>query len=93
MYVHTYISAEGNGNPLQYSCLGNPMDRGAWWAVVHGVAESQTLLSDFTSLTSYFITGEGNGKPLQYSCLKSPMDRVAWWAVVHGVSESRTRLK
>ena len=35
---------EGNGNPLQYSCLENPMDRGAWQAVVHGVAESQTLL-------------------------------------------------
>ena len=32
----------GNGNPLQYSCLGNPMDRGAWWATVHGVAESDT---------------------------------------------------
>ena len=31
---------EGNGNPLQYSCLGNPIDRGAWWAAVHGVAES-----------------------------------------------------
>jgi len=31
--------AEGNGNPLQYSCLGNPMDRGAWWAIVHGIAE------------------------------------------------------
>ena len=31
---------EGNGNPLQYSCLQNPMDRGAWWAIVHGVAES-----------------------------------------------------
>ena len=31
---------EGNGNPLQYSCLGNPMDRGSWWATVHGVAES-----------------------------------------------------
>ena len=30
---------EGNGNPLQYSCLGNPMDRGIWWAIVHGVAE------------------------------------------------------
>ena len=30
---------EGNGNPLQYSCLGNPMDRGAWWTTVHGVAE------------------------------------------------------
>ena len=32
----------GNGNPLQYSCLENPMDRGAWWATVHGVAKSQT---------------------------------------------------
>jgi len=32
----------GNGNPLQYSCLGNSMDRGAWWATVHGVAKSQT---------------------------------------------------
>ena len=34
--------AEGNGSPLQYSCLGNPMDRGAWWATVHGVTESDT---------------------------------------------------
>ena len=33
---------EGNGNSLQYSCLGNPMDRGAWWATVHGVAKSRT---------------------------------------------------
>ena len=33
---------EGNGNPLQYSCLENPMDRGAWWAIVHGVAKNQT---------------------------------------------------
>ena len=39
---------EGNGNPLQYSCLENPMDRGAWWATVHGVAKSRTWLSDFT---------------------------------------------
>ena len=39
---------EGNGNPLQYSCLENPMDGGAWWATVHGVARSQTRLSDFT---------------------------------------------
>ena len=37
---------EGNGNSLQYSCLGNPMDRGAWWATVHGVAKSGTQLSD-----------------------------------------------
>ena len=39
---------EGNGTPLQYSCLENPMYRGAWWAAVHGVAKSQTQLSDFT---------------------------------------------
>ena len=39
---------EGNGNPLQYSCLENPMDRGAWWATVHGVAESRIGLRDFT---------------------------------------------
>ena len=36
----------GNGNPLQYSCLENPMDRRAWWATVHGVAKSQTRLSN-----------------------------------------------
>ena len=37
---------EGNSNPLQYSCLENPMDRGAWWAAIHGVTKSQTQLSD-----------------------------------------------
>ena len=41
---------ERNGNPLQYSCLENPMDRGAWRATAHGVAKSRTRLSDFTSL-------------------------------------------
>ena len=44
---------EGDGNPLQYSCLENPMDGGAWWAAVHGVARSWTRLSDFT-LTFHF---------------------------------------
>ena len=39
---------EGNGTPLQCSCLENPMDGGAWWAAVHGVAKSRTRLSDFT---------------------------------------------
>ena len=41
------VSGEGNGTPLQDSCLENPMDRGAWWAAVHGVTKSQTWLSDF----------------------------------------------
>ena len=40
--------SEGDGTPRQYSCLENPMDRGAWWAAVHGVAKSRTQLSDFT---------------------------------------------
>ena len=39
---------EGNGNPLQCSCLENPRDGGAWWAAVHGVAKSRTRLSNFT---------------------------------------------
>ena len=39
---------EGNGNLLQYSCLENPVDRGAWWATVYGVTKSQTRLSDCT---------------------------------------------
>ena len=42
------IYGEGNGTPLQYSCLENPMDGGAWWAAVHGVVKSRTWLSDFT---------------------------------------------
>ena len=48
-------NGEGNGKPLQYSCLENPMDGGAWWAAVHGVATSWTRLSDFT-FTFHFHT-------------------------------------
>ena len=44
--VHTL--GEGNGTPLQYPCLENPMDGGAWWAAFHGVTKSQTRMSDFT---------------------------------------------
>ena len=42
------LPGEGNGNPLQYSCLENPMDGGAWYAAAHGVTKSRTRLSDFT---------------------------------------------
>ena len=44
----SFLVGEGNGTPLQYSCLENPMGGGAWWAAVHGVARSWTHLSDFT---------------------------------------------
>ena len=44
---------EGDGTPLQYSCLKNPVDGGSWWAAVHGVAKSRTRLSNFT-LTFHF---------------------------------------
>ena len=42
--IYIYTDGEGNGTPLQYSCLKNPMDRGAWGAAVHGAAESRTRL-------------------------------------------------
>ena len=56
---------EGNGNPLQYSCLENPMDGAAWWATVHGVAKSRTRLSDFThSLTQILYSSLTYSTPL-----------------------------
>ena len=53
IYVALPLYGEGDGTPLQYSCLENPMDGGAWWAAVHGVAKSRTRLRDFT-LTFHF---------------------------------------
>ena len=47
-YLNHHEYTIGNGTPLQYSCLENPMDGGAWWAAVHGVTKSQARLSDFT---------------------------------------------
>jgi len=77
-----------HGTPLQYSCLENPMDGGAWWAAVHGVT-TERLHFHF----SLSCIGEGNGNPLQCSCLENPRDGGAWWAAVSGVAQSRTRLK
>ena len=81
-------SPEGrNGNPLQDSCLENPMDRGAWWAVVHGVTKSLTLTERLHFHFSLSGIGEGNGNPLHCSCLENPMDRGAWWATVNRVAK------
>ena len=95
IYCLNHFYGEGNGTPLQYSCLENPMDGGAWQAAVHGVAKSQTQLSDFTFTFhfSLFCIGEGNRNPLQCSCLKNPRDGGAWWAAVSGLAQSQTRLK
>ena len=76
-----FSTGEGNGTPLQYSCLENPMDRGAWWAAVHGVAKSRTGLSDFSftfhfhalekemeTYSSVLATGESQGRGSLVGC-------------------------
>ena len=84
---------EGNGTPLQYSCLENPTDGGAWKAAVHGVAEGSDTTERLHFHFSLSCIGEGNGHPLQCSCLENPRDGEAWWAAIYGVAQSRTRLK
>ena len=75
---------EGNGTPLQYSCLESPMDRGAWWAAVHGVPESWTQLSDFT-FTFHFHALEKE--------MATHSSVLAWRIPGTGVAQSQTRLK
>ena len=79
--LHTWCSrvvGEGNGTPLHCSCLENPMDRGTWWAAVHGIAKSRTWLSDFTFTfmhwrrkwqpTPVFLPGESQGRGSLVGC-------------------------
>ena len=82
-------TGEENGNPLQCSCLKNPVDRGAWWAAVHSVAQSRTQLK---RLSVHACRGDGNGNPLQCSCLENPRDGGAWWAAIYGVAQGRTEV-
>ena len=56
---------EGNGNPLQYSCLQNSMDGGAYWATVHGVTKSWTQLGDFTT-TSQLVNSSNSQTPDEF---------------------------
>ena len=79
---------EGNGTPLQYSCLENPMDGGAWWAAVHEVAESWTWLRDFT-FTLHFHALEKE-MATHSSVLTWRIPGGAWWAAIYGVAQSDT---
>ena len=90
LYSLRHQGREAIGHPLQYSCLENPLDRGAWWATIYGVTQSRTRLK---RLSMHAYIGKGNGNPLQYSCLENPVDRGAWWAAIYGVTQSQTRLK
>ena len=83
-FSHQNFQHTANGTRLQYSCLENPMDGGAWQAAVHWIARSRTRLHFHFSLSCI----EGNGNPLQYSCLENPMDGRAGWAAVSGVADS-----
>ena len=90
-FTETHVHCgESNGTPLQYSCLENPMDGGAWWAAVHGVAKSWTQLSDCTFT---FSLSWRKWQPTQCSCLENPRDGGVWWAAIYGVAQSRIRLK
>ena len=84
---------EGNGNPLQYSCLENPMDEGAWWAAVHGVTKSQTRLSGFTFTFHFHALEKEMATHSSVLAWRIPGTGGAWLAAVYGVAQSRTRLK
>ena len=89
---YLYSCAEGNGTPLQYSCLENPMDGGAWWDAVLGVAKSRTRLSNFT-YTFHFHALEKEMATHSSVLAWRIRDGGAWWAAVYVVAQSQTRLK
>ena len=84
------IVGEGSGTPVQYSCLENPMDGGAWWAAVHGVAKSRTQLSDFTFTFHFHALEKEMATHSSILAWSNPRDRGAWRAAVYGVAESDT---
>ena len=86
-------NGESNGTPLQYSCLENPMDGGAWWATVHGDAKSRTQLNDFTFTLCCHALEKEMATHSSVLALRIPGTEKPGWAAVYGVVQSRTRLK
>ena len=84
---------EGNGTPLQYSCLEKSHGR----RTLVGCSPWGRKELDTTERLPFYFSlsciGEGNGNPFQCSCLENPSDGGAWWAAVYGVTQSQTRLK
>ena len=79
---------EGNGNPLQYSCLQNPIDGGAWKATDHGVTNSWTRLSDFTFFNLHRYMCESEVAQL-CSTFRNPMDCSLPGSSIHGIFQAR----
>ena len=90
---HYGIYGEDNGTRLQHSCLENPMDGGAWWATVHGVAESRTRLNNFTFTFHFHALEKEMATHSSVLAWRIPGTEEPGGAAIYGVSQSRTRLK
>ena len=93
LYMLIYKLGEGNGTPLQYSCLENPMDGGAWKTAVHGVAEGQTRLSNFTFTFHFHALEKEMATHSSVLAWRIPGTGGTWWAAIYGVAQSQTGLK
>ena len=83
---------EGNGTPLQYSCLENPMDGGAWWATVHGAAKSRTRLSDLIFTFHFHALEKEMATHSSVLALRNPGTGEPGGLQSYGVAQSQTRL-
>ena len=93
-FIHSSVyMGEGNGTPLQYSCLENPMDGGALVGCSPWGREDLDMTERLHFHLPLSCIGEGNGNPFQCSCLENPRDGGAWWAAIYGVAQCWTRLK